>query len=76
MGDLSEPIASTAENGLIEPLTVRPRGERFQIIAGERRYHAAVQAGLRELPVVRGIAVAEQHAGRGPEPLSAGRHFV
>ncbi len=52
MGDLSELIASIAEKGIIEPLVVRQRGERFQIIAGERRYQASVQAGLRELPVV------------------------
>jgi ParB family chromosome partitioning protein len=52
MGDLSELIASIAEKGIIEPLVVRQRGERYQIIAGERRYQASVQAGLRELPVV------------------------
>src|SRR5438034_8386512 len=52
MGDLSELIASIAEKGIIEPLIVRQRGERFQIVAGERRYQASVQAGLRELPVV------------------------
>src|SRR5204862_2194574 len=37
MGDLSELIASISEKGIIEPLVVRQRGERFQIIAGERR---------------------------------------
>jgi ParB family chromosome partitioning protein len=52
MGDLSELIASIAEQGILEPLVVRQRGDRFQIIAGERRYQASVQAGLRELPVV------------------------
>jgi ParB family chromosome partitioning protein len=52
MGDLSELIASIAEKGIIEPLVVRPRGDRFQIVAGERRYQAAVQVGLRDLPVV------------------------
>ena len=52
MGDLSELMASVAENGIIEPLVVRQIGGRFQIIAGERRYHAAVQVGLQELPVV------------------------
>src|SRR6266576_2950514 len=52
MGDLSELIASIAEKGILEPLLVRQRGERFQIVAGERRYQAAVQVGLRELPVV------------------------
>jgi ParB family chromosome partitioning protein len=52
MGDLSELISSIVEKGIIEPLIVRQRGDRFQIIAGERRYQAAVQAGLRELPVI------------------------
>jgi ParB family chromosome partitioning protein len=52
MGDLSELIASIAEKGIIEPIVVRQRGERFQIVAGERRYQASIQAGLRELPVV------------------------
>src|SRR5471030_3061102 len=52
MGDLSELIASIGEKGIIEPLIVRQRGERFQIIAGERRYQASVQVGLRELPVI------------------------
>jgi ParB family chromosome partitioning protein len=52
MGDLSELIASIGEKGILEPLVVRARGERFQIVAGERRYQAAVQVGLRELPVV------------------------
>ncbi len=52
MGDLSELMASIAEKGIIEPLIVRQRGRRFQIIAGERRYQAAVQVGLREIPIV------------------------
>ena len=52
MGDLSELMASITEKGIIEPLVVRQRGERYQIVAGERRYQAAVRIGLRELPVV------------------------
>ena len=52
MGDLSELMASIAEKGIIEPVIVRQRGPRFQIVAGERRYQAAVQVGLREIPVV------------------------
>jgi ParB family transcriptional regulator, chromosome partitioning protein len=52
MGDLSELMASIGEKGIIEPLIVRQRGRRYQIIAGERRYQAAVRIGLRELPVV------------------------
>ncbi len=52
MGDLTELVASVAEKGIIEPLVVRQRGTRFQIVAGERRYQAAVQVGLGEVPVV------------------------
>jgi ParB family chromosome partitioning protein len=52
MGDLSELMASIAEKGIIEPIVVRQRGTRFQIIAGERRYQAAIQVGLREIPIV------------------------
>jgi ParB family chromosome partitioning protein len=52
MGDLSELMASVTEKGIIEPLVVRQRLGRYQIIAGERRYHAAVQVGLREVPVI------------------------
>ena len=52
MGDLSELMASIAEKGIIEPLVLRQRGDRYQIIAGERRYQAAVQVGLKELPSV------------------------
>jgi ParB family transcriptional regulator, chromosome partitioning protein len=60
MGDLSDLIASISEKGIIEPIIVRQRGDRYQIIAGERRYQASVQAGLRELPcVIRDVDDAE-----------------
>lgn len=52
MGDLSELMASISAKGIIEPLIVRQRRGRFQIVAGERRYQAAVQVGLREVPAV------------------------
>jgi ParB family chromosome partitioning protein len=52
MGDLSELMASIAEKGVIEPLIVRQLGDRFQIIAGERRYQASVRVGLSEVPVI------------------------
>jgi ParB family chromosome partitioning protein len=52
MGDLSELIASVAEKGILEPLLVRQQGPRYQIVAGERRYHAAVQCGFSEVPVI------------------------
>ena len=44
---------SIAEHGLIQPLTVREtQGGYYQIIAGERRWRAARQAGLQEVPVL------------------------
>ena len=52
MGDLSELIASIKEKGILEPIVVRQRGSRFQIVAGERRYQAAIQVGLTEIPAV------------------------
>ena len=52
MGDLTELTASIREKGVIQPLVVRRLEEKFQIISGERRYQAAMQAGLTELPCV------------------------
>lgn len=52
MGDLSELTASIREKGILEPLIVRRRGEQYQIISGERRYQAAIQAKLSEVPCV------------------------
>ena len=52
LGDLSELTASIREKGILEPILVRPRDGRFQIIAGERRYRAAMDLGLDELPCI------------------------
>jgi ParB family transcriptional regulator, chromosome partitioning protein len=43
--------ASIHESGIVQPILVRRRGERYQIIAGERRWRAAVAAGLAAVPV-------------------------
>lgn len=51
-GDLSDLVASIKEKGVLEPILVRAHGERFQIIAGERRYQASVIAGLSQVPCV------------------------
>lgn len=51
--------ASVRARGVIQPLLVRPQGVRFELVAGERRYHAARQAGLTEVPV-RVLAVADE----------------
>lgn len=60
VGDLSELVASVREKGILEPILVRPSGSRFEIIAGERRYRAAMEVGLAEMPcVVRDASDAE-----------------
>lgn len=40
------------KNGIIQPITVRPRGDSYLIVAGERRWRAAQMAGLRSIPVI------------------------
>lgn len=42
---------SILEHGVIQPLTVRPYGDSYQLVAGERRWRAAKIAGLKEVPV-------------------------
>jgi ParB family chromosome partitioning protein len=60
LGDLSELVSSIREKGVLEPILVRSVGGHYQIIAGERRYRAAVEAGLDELPcVIRETSDAE-----------------
>jgi ParB family chromosome partitioning protein len=49
---LDELARSIQSNGVIQPIIVRKSGDAFQIIAGERRWRAAMQAGLRRVPVV------------------------
>ncbi|HXW62024.1 MAG TPA: ParB/RepB/Spo0J family partition protein [Candidatus Acidoferrales bacterium] len=58
IGDVRELADSIREKGVLEPLLVRyvPREEMYYIISGERRYHAAHTAGLRELPCIEKIA--------------------
>jgi ParB family chromosome partitioning protein len=57
---LAELTRSIASHGIIQPIVVRKLGDRFQIIAGERRWRAARHAGLMRVPVV----VKEVAAGR------------
>jgi ParB family chromosome partitioning protein len=49
---LEELAASLKANGVIQPVVVRRRGDRFQLIAGERRWRAAQLAGLHKIPAV------------------------
>ena len=50
--ELSQLTESVKQYGVLQPLLVKKEGEKFRIIAGERRYRAAKEAGLKEIPVV------------------------
>ena len=50
--ELNELADSIKEHGIIQPLIVRPLGDKYEIIAGERRYKAASIAGLYNVPVI------------------------
>jgi ParB family chromosome partitioning protein len=49
---LEELAVSIRENGILQPILVRPFGNQYQLIAGERRLSAAQRAGLLKIPVV------------------------
>ncbi len=49
---LEELIDSIRQRGIIQPLIVRPVRDRFELIAGERRWRAAKEVGLHEAPVI------------------------
>jgi len=52
LGAIDELQDSIRSKGILEPILVRAKGSRFEIIAGERRYMAARNIGLNELPCI------------------------
>jgi len=57
---LEELAASIREHGVVQPIVVRPRGNRYEIVAGERRWRASQLAGLKKVPaLVRDFSEAE-----------------
>lgn len=50
--NLEELSQSIRANGIVQPIIVRRRGSRYQIVAGERRWRAAQRAGLQKVPAV------------------------
>src|SRR6476661_5267945 len=71
MGDLDDLVASIRDKGVLEPILVRPRpgdgdeegpaGVLYRIISGERRYRAAQEAGLYEVPAIE-MEVTDEEA--------------
>ncbi len=51
-GNIDELAGSIGEKGILEPVLVRAKGGKFEIIAGERRFRAAKIAGLVEIPCI------------------------
>jgi ParB family chromosome partitioning protein len=70
MGDLDELVTSIRDKGVLEPILIRPRpdgdgpgpsGVQYRIISGERRYRAAQEAGLYEVPAIE-MDVSDEEA--------------
>ena len=54
---IAELADSIRENGIIQPIIVRKKGRSYEIVAGERRWRAAIKADLKEIPcIVRDIS--------------------
>jgi len=49
---LAELAASIAAHGLAQPITVRPQGDCYELVAGERRFRAACQLGWETIPAI------------------------
>jgi len=49
---MDELAQSIRANGIVQPIVVRRKGSRYQIVAGERRWRAAQRAGLHKIPAV------------------------
>ena len=60
---LAELADSIAQNGVLQPILVRPVGDRYEIIAGERRFRASKMAGLSEIPAVT-VTASDEEAAR------------
>jgi len=74
---LAELAQSIRANGIIQPLVVRKVGERYQLVAGERRWRAAklaeveqVRFVIRDIPIIGcSKSLLLKHPTRGPEPI-------
>src|SRR5574344_341586 len=81
---LNELAASIKEHGIIQPLVLRKLGNKYEIIAGERRYQAATLAGLTQVPAVISniddnksaeIALVENIQRRDLTPIEEARSY-
>jgi len=61
LGNIQELMDSIKAKGVLEPIIVRPKDNKFEIIAGERRYVASKNLGLKEIPCIE-MVVEDQEA--------------
>jgi ParB family chromosome partitioning protein len=82
--ELEHLSASIQEHGILQPLLVRRAGERYQLIAGERRLRAAIKAGLAQVPAqikqaddreMAELAIVENLQRRDLNPLEKAASF-
>jgi ParB family chromosome partitioning protein len=52
LGNIEELMASIKEKGILQPIIVREKNKRYEIIAGERRWIAAKNVGLKDVPCI------------------------
>jgi len=57
---MKELVASVEEKGILNPILLRPKGDRYEIVCGERRFRAATTAGLKDIPAVVRILTDQQ----------------
>jgi ParB family chromosome partitioning protein len=63
--DMERLVASIRENGILVPLLVRPKGDTYEVIDGDRRLAAAWTAGIRQIPIIiRALDDRETHIQR------------
>jgi ParB family chromosome partitioning protein len=61
LGELDDLIASIEKHGVLEPLLVRKTKRGYELISGERRFHAAMHAGFSEVPCIE-LSVSDELA--------------
>jgi ParB family chromosome partitioning protein len=61
LGNIEDLTSSIKAKGVLEPIIVRPVGQKYEIIAGERRYVASKNAGLAEIPCIE-MSVGDNEA--------------
>ncbi|TET18936.1 ParB/RepB/Spo0J family partition protein [Candidatus Bathyarchaeota archaeon] len=61
---LDELSASLKRDGIIEPIVVRPKGLRYELIIGERRVRAAIRANIPRLPAIIRGDISDEEASR------------